>query len=153
MSADPAAPAVDVTPPTPSWATGEFWVALAPLLTGVATIVSGHQVKTSEVTRELIVVGTIVAGVYALARTLLKAVHVRSATQLAIVTAQLARQMSGVTTGLVSTSGMVGGGGGAAGGSSGGGSGFSPVAVESAPRLPVKTTPRPATKKTAARRR
>jgi hypothetical protein len=75
-SVEPAVPAV---PGTPSWLTGEFYAALAPFAAGLITVASGRHVVPAQVQDWLVGAGTVVIGVYALARTLLKVMHVHAA--------------------------------------------------------------------------
>lgn len=76
-------PAVDPAPGTPSWATGEFYAAMAPLVVAIVGAVTHGAVVPGQVEKELAAIGTVVAGAYALARTLLKATHVHAQAKVA----------------------------------------------------------------------
>jgi hypothetical protein len=76
-------PAVDPEPGVPSWATGEFYVAIAPLVVAILGAVTHGAVVPGQVEKELAAIGAVVAGAYALARTLLKATHVHAQAKVA----------------------------------------------------------------------
>lgn len=77
-------------PSTPSWATGEFYIALAPIVVVIVGAFGGHGVVPADVEKQLAAIGTGVAGAYALGRTLLKAVHVHAAAKVAAADAMSA---------------------------------------------------------------
>lgn len=86
MTVDPADAALAVVPDvpgSPSWLTGEFYAALAPLAAGLITLLTGRHVVPAEAQDWLVGAGTIVAGTYAVARTVLKATHVHAAAAVA----------------------------------------------------------------------
>lgn len=82
-SLPPLEPVVPVVPGAPSWLTGEFYTAIAPLAAAIGGLIAGHHLVPDDVERQLIGFGTVVAGLYALARTVLKMVHVHSAAAVA----------------------------------------------------------------------
>jgi hypothetical protein len=92
-------PAVDPEPGVPSWATGEFYVAIAPLVVAILGAVTHGAVVPGQVEKELAAIGAVVAGAYALARTLLKATHVHAQAKVAAAAsmsaAAVARSSSG----------------------------------------------------------
>lgn len=76
-------PTVPAFPGAPSWLTGEFYAAIAPLAAGLITVATGKHLVAAQVQDWLVGAGVIVLGAWALARTLLKAVHVHAAASVA----------------------------------------------------------------------
>jgi hypothetical protein len=89
----------DASPSTgnPSWATGEFYAAIAPLVVAILGAVTHGAVVPGQVEKELAAIGAVVAGAYALARTMLKATHVHAQAKVAAAASMSAAAVARAT--------------------------------------------------------
>lgn len=89
----------DVVPSTGnvSWMTGEFYAAIAPLVVAIIGAFAGRHLVAADVEHQLTVIGTGVAGAYALARTVLKGVHVHAQAKIAAAASMSAAAVARTT--------------------------------------------------------